>query len=205
MKLTHIYTSAIAVGMLSSLPAHGASLFFSPTGSQLDLDPIADLEVNIGDIQDLSFFLDTSGLSSNLQSIDIRVDQDITESSLVALRTDADVSTFPNFSFGGSPQSEGLFSAIFQRSGNPGLAPDTIIELVTGTLEILPELNNDGATDLGISVVSAFDANGTDVTSLFNPSGQSLELQKKSVPEPTSLLSLLGFCLFGVSSVIRKR
>ena len=88
-------------------------------------------------------------------------------------------------------------------SGNPGLAPNTTVELVTGTLEILPGLNNDGITDFAISVVSAFDADGNDVTSLFGSSGQSLDLQQ-AIPEPTSLLSLLGLGCLGLSSLMRK-
>ena len=203
MKLTHLYTSAVALSIFAAFPANGASLFFSPAGSQLDTDAIADLAVNVGDFVDLSFFLDTAGLSSNLQAIDIRVDQDLAESSLSALRTDADINAFPDFSFGGSPQSDGLFSAIFQRSGNPGLAANTTVELVTGTLEILPGLNNDGITDFSISVVSAFDAEGNDVTSLFGSSSQSLELQQ-AIPEPTSLITLLGLGCLGFSSLMKK-
>ena len=203
MKLTHLYTCAIALSLFNALPANSASLFCTPAGSQLDSDAITDLEVKIGDSVDLSFFLDTTGLSANLTSIDIRVDQDLAESSLFALRTDADINAFPDFSFGGSPQSDGLFSAVFQRRGNPGLANDTTVELVTGTLEILSGLNNDGVTDFAIAVVSAFDANGTDVTSLFG-SSQGLDLQQP-IPEPTALLGLLGLGCLGMSSLVRKQ
>ena len=208
MKLTRIYTLAITLGIISATPAHSASLSFLPTGSQLDSDLIEDLAVSIGASQDVSFFLDTSGLSANLQSIDIRVDQDITESNLVATRTDADITAFPDFTFSGSPQGNNIFSALFQRSGNPGLAPNNTIELVTGVLEILPGLNNDGATDLAVIVESAIDANGNDVTSLFEPSTQSLELQSlelQSTPESTSFLSLLTLSVAGISSLIWKQ
>ena len=40
MKLTHLYTSAVALSIFAALPANGASLFFSPAGSQLDTDAI---------------------------------------------------------------------------------------------------------------------------------------------------------------------
>ena len=203
MKLTHLYTLAITLGIISATPANSASLSFLPTGSQLDSDLIEDLAVSIGASQDVSFFLDTSGLSANLQSINIRVDQDITESNLFATRTDADINAFPDFTFSGSPQGNGIFSAFFQRSGNLGLAPNTTIELVTGILEILPGLNNDGATDFAVTVESATDANGNDVTSLFEPSTQSLELQP--TPESTSLLSLLALGFSGISSLIWKK
>lgn len=191
MKTTYLFTSVLALVFASANSANGASLSFTPTGSQLDSDSILDIGVNVGDDVDLSFFLDTTGLTANLQAIDIRVDQDLAESSLTALRTDADITSFPNLTFSGSPQSNGLFSAVFERNGIPGLAPDSTIELVTGSLAILPGLQNDGLVDFAVTVVSAIDANGTDVTSLFQPSTQSLELQQ-SIPESTSILSLLG-------------
>ena len=204
MKTTYLFTSAFALLVSLATSAHGASLSFVPAGSQLDLDSIVDLGVNVGDNVDLSFFLDTTGLSANLQSIDIRVDQDLTESSLTASRTEADELTFPIFDFGGSPQDSGLFSAVFLRDGVPGLAPDSTIELVTGSLEILPGLQNDGLVDFAVTVVSAIDANGIDVTNLFQPSTQSFDLQQ-SIPESTSIPSLLGLGLLGISSLVWRK
>ena len=203
MKKIHFYTWTIAFGMAFATPANGASLSFLPTGFQLDSDAIQDLAVKVGDRIDLSFSLNTDGLNANLQSIDIRVDQDLGESSLNADRTDADEAAFPTFSFGGSPQNTGLFSAIFERRGNPGLAPNTTIELVTGSLDILSGLRNDGIPDLAVSVVSAIDANGNDVINLFNSSGQSVDLQQP-IPESTPILSLLTVGLLAVGSRVKK-
>ena len=204
MQSIYSYTSAITLAIALATPAHSASLSFIPTGFQLDSDQILEVPVQVGDQIDLSFFLDTTGLSSNLQSIDIRVDQDIAESSLNAFRTDADIAAFPTLTFGGSPDN-GLFSALFQRSGNPGLAPKSTIELVTGTLDILPGLNNDGITDLAVTVTSAFDANGLNVTNLFQPATQSLELQQQTVPESNSIVSLLTLGFLGVGSLTWKK
>ncbi len=204
MKATTICTSAISLVIAFATSGNAASLSFIPTGFQLDSDDIQDLSVQVGDSIDLSFFLDTTGLNDNLQSIDIRVDQDLTESALTAFRTDADIAAFPILTFGGSPQNNGLFSAIFQRSGNLGLAPDTTIELVTGTLDILSGLNNDGITDFAVTVVSAIDANATDVTNLFEPSSQSLDLQQP-IPESTSIISLLTLGLISASSLSIKK
>lgn len=201
MKITYLVPSTLALVVAFANTANSASLSFTPNGSQLDADSILDLGVNVGNDVDLSFFLDTTGLTANLQAIDIRVDQDLSESSLTALRTDADIAAFPNLTFGGSPQSNGLFSAVFERNGIPGLAPDSTIELVTGSLAILPGLQNDGLVDFAVTVVSAIDANGTDVTTLFQPSSQSLDLQQ-SIPESTSILSLLGL---GVISLVPLR
>ena len=210
MKITYLYTWAIsawlrqaviALVIACSTPVNGASLSFIPTGSQLDSDSIQDLGVKVGDSFDINFFLDTTGLSANLQSIDIRVDQDLAESSLTAFRTNADITAFPNFTFSGSPQDNGLFSAVFRRSGDPGLTPDTTIEIVTGTLDILSGLNNDGVVDFAVTVVSAIDANDTDVTNLFQPSTQSLELQQP-IPESTSVISLLTWGFLGVGSIV---
>ena len=90
-----------------------------------------------------------------------------------------------------------------RQSAIADLAVNTTVELVTGTLEILPGLNNDGITDFAISVVSAFDTDGNDVTSLFGSSGQSLDLQQ-AIPELTSLITLLGLGCLGFSSLMKK-
>lgn len=56
-----------------------ASVTFTPTGSQLDSDAIADLALNPGNSFTASFILDTSGLDSDLQSLNLRIDQDFGE------------------------------------------------------------------------------------------------------------------------------
>lgn len=43
-----------------------ASITFSPAGTQLDNDEIADVRVNEGDRIGISFTLDTSGLDAEL-------------------------------------------------------------------------------------------------------------------------------------------
>ncbi|NEQ17025.1 MAG: hypothetical protein F6K44_26030, partial [Moorea sp. SIO3E2] len=91
MKLTDISASLVLLGAIAVTPAYGASVSFSPTGSQLDKDAINDLQVNVDDTIDFSFVLDTSGLTANLQSLDILVQQDSTELvTLEGFRTDAD-------------------------------------------------------------------------------------------------------------------
>ena len=154
-----------------------ASVSFSPIGSQLDNDPIQDLQVNVGEVFSVTFELDTSGLNANLQSIDIRVDQDLAELDLTAVRTNFDRTAFPDFNFSGSPQGDNIFSAVFERNGPPGAVPDTIEVIVEGELTALDGLENDGQPDLGITVVNAINANGKNVTNLFEPLTQAIDVQ----------------------------
>ncbi|MDJ0534066.1 MAG: calcium-binding protein [Xenococcaceae cyanobacterium MO_207.B15] len=154
-----------------------ASVSFSPIGSQLDNDLIQDLQVNVGEVFSVTFELDTSGLNANLQSIDIRVDQDLAELDLTAVRTNFDQTAFPDFNFSGSPQGDNIFSAVFERNGPPGAVPDTIEVIVEGELTALDGLENDGQPDLGITVVNAIDANGKNVTNLFEPLTQAIDVQ----------------------------
>ncbi|MEO1377814.1 MAG: calcium-binding protein [Cyanobacteria bacterium J06635_10] len=154
-----------------------AFVSFLPAGSQIDRDSIQDIQLNVGDKIAVSFDLDTTGLSANLQSFDIRVDQDIVEIDLQAVRTEADIAAFPNLTFGGSPQGDDIFSAVFERNGPPGAVPDTIKVIVEGEVTALPELRNDGKPDLGITVVKAIDVNGKDVTDLFEPLSQAVDIQ----------------------------
>ncbi|WP_424102097.1 hypothetical protein [Moorena producens] len=214
MKLTHISASlvflgAIAFGAATPIavtPAYGASVSFTPTGSQLDQDAINDLQVNVGDTIDFSFVLDTSGLTANLQSLDILVEQDSTELvTLEGFRTDADIAAFSDFS--GSVVENpplGIPTALFQRSDSIGVSPDSILEIVRTTDQVLPGLKNDGLPDLAVTVSSAIDANGIDVTNLFNPVSQSLDVQPAPVPETTSLLGFLGLAALGTSSLLKN-
>ena len=169
-----------------------ASVSFSPTGSQLDDDSIQDIQLNVGDRLNATFELDTSGLDANLRSLDLQVDQDLVEIDLTAVRTDFDETAFPDFSFGGSPQDDNIFSAVFERSGSPGVVPDTIEVIVEGEITALDGLENDGQPDLGVTVVNAIDANGEDVTSLFQPLNQAIDVQPFPVVsidlEPTFII-----------------
>ena len=158
-----------------------AAVTFSPTGTQLDNDEIADLQVKEGDNLSFDFTLDTSGLEANLQSFQVQVDVDFAEINLLTTRTDFDTSTF-EFDLVEATDSENFTSAVFERNGfegddEPGAAPDEINLIVEGEVSVLDGLTNDGQLDLGVTVLEAIDTNGTDVTDLFEPVNQTLEIQ----------------------------
>ena len=153
-----------------------ASITFSPKGTQLDNDEIADLQVNEGDNLSFDFNLDTSGLEANLQSFKVQVDVDFAEINLLTTRTDFDTSTF-EFDLVEATDGENFTSAVFERNGEPGAAPNEANLLVEGEVIALDGLTNDGQPDLGVTVVEAIDANGRDVTNLFEPANQAIELQ----------------------------
>ncbi|AOX01795.1 hypothetical protein BJP34_22265 [Moorena producens PAL-8-15-08-1] len=206
MKLTHISASLVFLGAIAVTPAYGASVSFTPIGSQLDQDAINDLQVNVGDTIDVFFTLDTSGLTANLQSLDLLFQQDPTELlTLDVFRTDADRAAFSDFS--GSPVENppfGIPTVLFQRSDSVGVSPNSTLEIVGATYEVLPGFKNDGLPDLAVTVSSAIDANGIDVTSLFQPVSQSLDVQPAPVPETTSLLGFLGLAALGTSSLLKN-
>lgn len=201
--------SAIAFGAATPIavtPAYGASVSFTPIGSQLDKDAINDLEVNVGDTIDFSFVLDTSGLTANLQSLDLIVGLDTSEFLILQeFRTDADLAAFSEATF--SPVENppfGIATALFKRSDAIGVSPNSTLEIVGTTYQVLPEFKNDGLPDLAVTVTSAIDANGIDVTSLFQPASQSLDVQPAPVPETTSLLGFLGLAALGTSSLLKN-
>ncbi|MDJ0633489.1 MAG: calcium-binding protein [Xenococcaceae cyanobacterium MO_188.B29] len=159
-----------------------ASVNFTPVGSQLDNDSIPDIYLNPGDSFEANFVLDTSGLDANLQYLAIRVDQDFSEADFAFAQTDFDATTFPEFN---APLSElmdarnngSFFSGIFERKGDPGALPDEINIIVSGEITAGDNLINDGERDIGVTVVQAIDANGKDVTELFEPLSQGLDIQ----------------------------
>ncbi|MEL4896328.1 hypothetical protein [Crocosphaera sp. Alani8] len=201
MKFSHIFLLSTTFSLIYTSGAFGASVSFSPTGSQLDNDLIPDLSTNIGESLNFSFFLDTTGLNANLTSLELLFAQDSTElETLSVSRTDADIAAFPNF--GGVPAPGTIPSAIFSRSG-PGIAPNTLVEIVVATYLVQSELINDGLPDQSVTVISATDANGTDVTALFEPVSQSLDVQP--VPESSFPLSLLTFGAIGFTFIKHKK
>ena len=157
-----------------------ASITLSPAGMQLDNDLIADIQLNSGDRLNASFELDTSGLEANLQTLIVRGDQDFAEVDFTAMRNDFDSTTFPDLNLVEISTDDNFTSTIFEATG-PGAVPDTINVIIEGEITALDGLNNDGQPDFGITVIQAIDANGKDVTALFEPASQAFEVQ----PLPT--------------------
>ena len=65
--------------------------------------------------------------------------------------------------------------------GEPGAIPNTANVIVESEAKVEDGLVNDGATDIGVTVIEAIDANGTDVTEQFVPSQQAIDLQLPQV------------------------
>ncbi|WP_019506816.1 calcium-binding protein [Pleurocapsa sp. PCC 7319] len=170
-----------------------ASLSFSPTGSQLDNDSIADLQVNPDEKFSVSFELDTSGLDNNLLFLELQGDIDITELLPIAIaRTDDGIALLPDVNIVEESMGDNFASQIFTLSGLPGAAPDTIEIIIEGEYAAVADLKNDGQPDLGITVLRAIDVNGKDVTNLFQPLNQAIDIQPFPVVsidlEPTLII-----------------
>lgn len=158
-----------------------ANITFNPTGSQLDGDAIADLSFNSGDLFNISFTLDTSGLDAELQFLKLQLNQDSAEVNLLDMPTDFFATTFPDVNVVESNTDGDSVSVVVELNGEPGAIPDTVNVLVESEATVFDGLVNDGATDIGVTVLEAIDANGTDVTELFEPAERGIDLQ----PLPT--------------------
>ena len=154
-----------------------ASVTFSPAGTQLDSDEIVDLQAKVGNNLEFSFTLDTSGLDAELQSLKLQLEGDSTEVNLSDTLTDFFGTTFPDVEVV-EDNSEGDFiSVVVELRGEPGAIPDSTNVLVDSEATVENSLVNDGAIDIGVTVLEAIDANGNDVTDLFEPSQQTIDLQ----------------------------
>ena len=154
-----------------------ASVTFSPIGTQLDNDEIADIQVNESDSLGFSFTLDTSGLDAELQSIKLQLQGDSTEVNLSDTLTDFFTTTFPDVAVVEDNSDGDFISVVVELRGEPGAIPDTTNVLVESEATVEDGLVNDGAIDIGVTVLEAIDANGTDVTEQFVPIQQTIDLQ----------------------------
>ena len=159
-----------------------AFVTFSPQGTQLDDDEIADIQVNKGDRLEISSILDTSGLDVELQSLKLRLQGDSTEVNLSDTLSNFFESTFPDVAVVEDSSDGDFISVVVELRGEPGAIPDTTNVLVESDATVFEGLVNDGATDIGatdigVTVLKATDANGTDVTEQFVPNQQAIDLQ----------------------------
>jgi hypothetical protein len=195
--------SIATVLLVAGSPAYGASFHITTPETQLDDDPILDIAGRPGDtIGSSALFIDTTGLTANLQSVTLVVALDSNEiTNFSSVETDESAQLFPGFSrqvtndpstnlttirgfFGGSP---GL-----PPNGNPWKFNDLAITLGS-------QLNNDGKADFTFDILSAIDANGRDVTDQFRGIHQEFEVQPAAVPEPSNIFGLVlagGFGAF---------
>ncbi|PSF37092.1 hypothetical protein C7H19_11675 [Aphanothece hegewaldii CCALA 016] len=198
--LTRLSLTAVLLGMVA--PAYSASISFKPTGSQIDSDPINDLVVQVGQQFTFTLGIDTTGLANTLQSFTYVVTRDNTEilldSAALTPAADAlfdrtvisDIVT-PPFTVG-----------TIELGGGLGLVPNSQLDFGTATYTVQPGLVNDGVFDYKVELISAFDDQGNDITSLFEPASQELEVQS---PEPSSILSLLALGALGAGSIFKKK
>jgi hypothetical protein len=192
--------SIAAVLLVAGSPAYGASFYITTPKTQLDDDPILDIARRPGDTISWSGFIDTTGLTANLQSLTLVAVGDSNEiTGLDFKRSDDFAQFFPNFSLASSTDSNtGLTTFIAVGSGPPGFSPNFNYKLDDITITLGSQLNNDGKADWVVGVLSAIDVNGTDVTDQFGGT-QEFEVQPAPVPEPSSIFGLVlagGFGAF---------
>ncbi|ELR98018.1 hypothetical protein [Gloeocapsa sp. PCC 73106] len=205
MKVT-LVRFLVATAILGiAVPGHSASLSFRPAGSQLDTDPINDLNFEVGDQFAFTLSVDTTGIANPLQSFTYEISRDNTEilldSAVITPEADAiftrtqiqDVVT-GSFSVG-----------LINYEANPGqsLAPDTQLDFAIATYTTQPGLVNDGVFDYKLEITEAIDVLGNNVTSAFTPA--ILEAEVQNIPEPSSILVSLILSSLGAGSFFRKK
>jgi len=192
--------SITTVLLVAGFPAYGASYYITSPETQLDDDPILDIAGRPGDTINWSGFIDTTGLTANLQSITLVAALDSNEiTRFSSVRTNDIAQFFPDFSGQASVDpNTGLTTLIGVASGPSGLPPNFNLKFNDITATLGSQLNNDRKADFRIGVLSAIDANGTDVTALFGDI-QEFEVQPAPVPEPATFFGLIlagGFGAF---------
>jgi hypothetical protein len=204
--------SIATVLLVAGLPAYGASIYITAPAAQLDDDPILDIAGRPGDTITWQGFFDTTGLTAPLQSITTfaaRSEGEIIGFNIVP--NPADAVFYPNLEEPTAVDpNTGLTTLVATRNGPPGLPPNFLHKIVDITITLGDQLNNDGKTDYRIGVLSAIDANGTDVTHLFGPPPpgrgvQEFEVQPATVPEPSTIFGLVLTGGFGVFLRKQKR
>jgi hypothetical protein len=189
--------SIAAVLLVAGSPAYGASFYITTPGTQLDDDPILDIAGRPGGTINWSGFIETTGLTANLQSITLFAEPVSNEITGTNPERADDAQFLPNVSrqVNVDPNT-GLNTILAVFSGPPGLPPNFNYKVNDVTATLGSQLNNDGEADFRFGVSSAIDVNGRDVTDQFTFVSQEFEVQP--VPEPSSVFGLVLAGGFGV-------
>ena len=203
MKKSSLATIGAVILVLGSVDkAHSANFFFTPSGSQLDSDPILDISTAPGDI--LSF--------------DVKINDDDIIIPGIFNGLVADWSfTFDNSELGLLSQTNPSPSAVPVGSGdqilstvtfevlNPGLSPHDGLADFGITLNSVVALPLPGNPDEPLDLTDSFPSPSVDNRNLpgedFN---QVVEVQQQ-VPEPISILGLLTASSLGMTLKRKKQ
>jgi hypothetical protein len=177
--------------------AQAANLSFTPTGSQLDNDPILDIDIGPGQIIDFTIDINTVGLTNNVGSFTYRVHFDSGELAFqnIAGLVSGGITAAGLLSVYGNNlnipvQNSQIITTIRFITVNPGKAP------------------HDGVFDFKISSASGSYTNGGSIPNIFtygtkkDPFLQEVEVQ---VPEPTSILGLFSLGIIGAGATIKRQ
>jgi hypothetical protein len=172
-----------------------ASISFTPAGAQLDADPIFDISKPA---LSLTFEIkaSTAGLPANLKELSYEVYWDITELSLDHVSLD------PNRKFPATEKSAGIpgYFTITHKMGNIAPAPGAFV-VSEIRFDVSRRLDNNGFPDFRIALLNAVTVPGGNVTAMFAPAAQEVEVQPS--PEPATCL-LIGGASFALVMLRRK-
>jgi len=189
----------LAIAIAIPLPA--AAIFFTPAGSQVDSDPILDIQTRNGFFINFSVFVDTGGLKNGinplvLSDISYTVAVDTNELKFISMTAD------PDGHFTKHPKQDvGTALALLQDLGRADIGVSgEILKLATFTYQA-QNLDNDGVFDFKVGLGFAL-AGGFNVTNQFTVIKQEVEVQPN--PEPGTC-ALIGTGLVAVGFRARKK
>jgi hypothetical protein len=176
--------------------ASALSLNFSPTGSNIDGDPINDIVTNVSDQIKFTLSLETGGVDplQSLSQINYRYLWDNSELRFISF-----TSLLGTGSGGaGLPSPDNIIHTF---------APNTVMgsnssnyQIAEVLFEVRRGLTGNGVRDFRTQFVSAFGQNNAPLTSLIASQVQSVEVQDK-VPTPALLPGIAAMGL----GLLRKR
>ncbi len=196
---------ASASVLSSATSAQALSVYYSPTGSNIDGDGIPDIVTSPGSSVKFDVFMETFGIPNTstdpgVSAIEYLLNWDVAELELTdtAFFSPLFLSSVIN------PPAPVPGAVSFGQTGFGSVAPWTAnVKLATFTFKVLAGLTDDGVADFSTDLTKVFKSGGgTFADSLISTQVQKVEVQGvKAIPTPALLPGLAAFGL----SLARKR
>jgi hypothetical protein len=196
---------ASASVLASANSAQALSIYYSPTGSNIDSDGIPDIVTAPGSTVSFDVFLETFGIPNapsdpGVSAVEYLLKWDVAELELASTQFFS-----PLFlSSVVTPPAPVPGAVSFAQNGFGSIAPWTAnVKLATFSFKVLAGLTSDGVVDFSTDLTKVFNSGGgTFADSLISTQIQKVEVQgATAIPTPALLpgLAALGF------GAIRKR
>jgi hypothetical protein len=157
---------------IAATASNSASISFSPTGQQIDGDPIYDIVAGSGQVINFGIDVNTFFIETAFDLPDREVEINFT---ILLDPKELQSLEFPNNSF--------IRPTLF--------VPQNTLGRIIFSTKVLDGVINDGGRDLTLSLQSAYiggrGIDGEDVTRSFGGSGVKQTVEVQPIPEPTTI------------------